>query len=993
MKKLFKILGALIAIPIVLFLIAAIVIPIFFKEDIKRTVDETVQEYINANVDYKEDGLSISLFSDFPNAQVGLEQFSIVNKAPFDGDTLVSINDFRISLDVKSLLTSDLKINGIYLDQPRVFGQINKDGLANWDIVIPDTAAVDTSTSDLITRIDHWEIVNGHVEYDDAVSPMNAVLENINHSGKGVFGNSINLLTQTTADKAYLNMSGVTYLNNVALDANTDLEMVDNTINLGENNLKLNDLNLLFKGSTTISDDETLLDFELETKQNTFKNLLSLVPAVFLEGYEEVEANGNFNLDASVKGKLTEDQYPAFHFCLDVKEGDFKHPELPKKISDINFYLRVENKDGNLDNTSLELKDMNLKMGENFLSGRLAVEGINTYLVDTDISAKLNLDEVKDFYPLDGNVLKGKLDMNVKGKGTVDLDNNQFPALNGYVNLSNGFAKTKDFNLPVEDVNFASVFSSDGTTQGTNVSVKNIQMKLDKDEFGGHIDVNDFEAFNYNADLNGRIDLGKLFTVFPVEGTNLTGVVDVKSFTTKGNLAAIEEENYQVLETSGSAKITNLKYQDNEYLPNGLSITSSNVQFTPDKIMIDDYTGFVGKNDVKIQGYVSNYMGYLFGESDTVIGGKMSLQSKKFDVNPLLSEEEVATTSEPTIDEPVVPVPKDIHFFFDATMDELIYDDLTLSNFNGGLEVVNGMVKMDAVKFKTLGASFLTSGVYNTSDPKNPKYDFKLNVDDMQIKEAYKYFSIVKSLSPVAEKVDGFFNTDISVSGNLLDGYMPDMNSLNMDGGLDIVNAVAKVTDVKMLSGIAEKTKLSGLKEYKISNQKMDIKVKNGQLWVSPFTMNGGDVSLITQVNTGISDGKINHHMNLDAPSSSLKSGIGSLGLDPSVVGDRIKLDFDVIGTMTNPKIDIKNAVSDGIKSAVKDKVESKVDNAKQEAADRAKAEVDKAKQEAADRAEKAADEAKAKAVAKAKVEAEKAKDKAADKVKDALKDKLPWGK
>ena len=286
MKKLFKILGALIVIPIVLFLVAAIVIPIFFKDDIKKAVDETVQEYINAQVDYKEGSLSISLFSDFPNAQVGLEKFSIVTKEPFAGDTLVSINDFKISLDVKSLLTSDLKINGIFLDQPRVFAQVNKEGIANWDIVIPDTASVDTSTSNFVTKIDHWEIVNGHVEYDDAVSPMLASFEKINHSGEGIFGNSIKLLTSTKADKAYLNFGGVTYLNNVQLDAHTDLEMIGNTINLGENNLKLNDLNLLFKGSTTISDDDIDLDFELETKQNTFKNLLSVVPAVFLEGYE-----------------------------------------------------------------------------------------------------------------------------------------------------------------------------------------------------------------------------------------------------------------------------------------------------------------------------------------------------------------------------------------------------------------------------------------------------------------------------------------------------------------------------------------------------------------------------------------------------------------------------------------------------------------------------------------------------------------------------------
>ena len=184
MKKFLKITGITFFSIFALLVLAAFIVPTFFKEDIKNAINKSAQDYIYANLDYDENSIEISLFKDFPNVYVGIQKFSLVNQAPFGGDTLVSIQDFGISLDIKSALTSNIQINGIYLTEPRIFGYVNADGKANWDIVKPDTSTItDTSSSSFALQIDHWEIKNGHIEYKDKTMDVLTVIQNLNHSG------------------------------------------------------------------------------------------------------------------------------------------------------------------------------------------------------------------------------------------------------------------------------------------------------------------------------------------------------------------------------------------------------------------------------------------------------------------------------------------------------------------------------------------------------------------------------------------------------------------------------------------------------------------------------------------------------------------------------------------------------------------------------------------------------------------------------------------
>ncbi|MEM9676388.1 MAG: AsmA family protein, partial [Bacteroidota bacterium] len=127
MKKIAIVAGVI----FLLLFVAILVLPIIFKDDIRKVIDQAIAENVNAQVYYAPDRFRLSLIKNFPHATVSLGDFGVVNRAPFAGDTLLSVDEFNISVDLKSILFSDQpRISGIILNQPNIHVQVLADGTA-----------------------------------------------------------------------------------------------------------------------------------------------------------------------------------------------------------------------------------------------------------------------------------------------------------------------------------------------------------------------------------------------------------------------------------------------------------------------------------------------------------------------------------------------------------------------------------------------------------------------------------------------------------------------------------------------------------------------------------------------------------------------------------------------------------------------------------------------------------------------------------------------
>jgi len=129
-KKVLKIVGSVFLV-IVLLLIAA---PFFLKGKISGIIKNKVNSSINATFDFSD--ADLSLFKSFPNATVTLNNISLINKAPFEGDTLFASDMVTLDMSIKELFKDEsepIAIKSLILDRPLINVKVDKDQNANYD--------------------------------------------------------------------------------------------------------------------------------------------------------------------------------------------------------------------------------------------------------------------------------------------------------------------------------------------------------------------------------------------------------------------------------------------------------------------------------------------------------------------------------------------------------------------------------------------------------------------------------------------------------------------------------------------------------------------------------------------------------------------------------------------------------------------------------------------------------------------------------------------
>ena len=168
MKKAIKItaiaLGSLI--------IIILLLPFVFKGKIEKAVQSEINKSLNAKVTF--DGVGLSLLRHFPNLTVKVKKLTVVGTGNFVNDTLASIPDLSLTLDLASVIHgSDYKVKQIALTSPRLLFKVLKDGKANWD-VMKKTDKTDTvaKPSAFKVTLDKINITDAFIVYNDATLPM-----------------------------------------------------------------------------------------------------------------------------------------------------------------------------------------------------------------------------------------------------------------------------------------------------------------------------------------------------------------------------------------------------------------------------------------------------------------------------------------------------------------------------------------------------------------------------------------------------------------------------------------------------------------------------------------------------------------------------------------------------------------------------------------------------------------------------------------------------
>ncbi len=925
LKKILIVLGVV----VIVLLAAAFIIPIVFKDDIKAAIDKQLAKSINADVVFDADKFSLSLFRNFPQVTAEMRDFGIFNREPFAGEVLFAAEQLEVEVNLKDILFGDqLRIKGIRIVNPIVNIQVLEDGRANYDIAI-SSEEVEEEAGSFSFSIDHWEVLSGDITYDDKSIPFSMSLLSVTHSGSGDFTqDEFDLNTKTQADTLTVTYDGIEYLTNKRAEVEAVITISEeySKYTFKENITRINDFVMNVDGWFKMNDDNYAMDLTYGSPENTFKSLLSLVPGMYTESFSNIQTEGELTFNGLVKGTYSETQLPAFQLNLKVSDAMFKYPDLPTAVNNINLDVTVDNKDGIIDNTTIDLQKFHMDFGSNPFDARAKITRMYPTDVDANVIAKLNLAEISTMFPVQGLDLKGNYAINLTAKGVYDSLKKTIPSIDAVMSLANGYVKTTEFPLPLEDLKFnASVKNASGRMEETFIGVKDFAMMMDGERFTADLALQNLENYTWDLKAKGGIDLEKMTKIFPLDGMTVAGKVKA-DLVTKGKMSDLEAERYDRLPTSGTASLAGFKYTSTE-LPYAVTVSQAQLVFDPRKIELSQVKGTVGKSDFAVQGSVANYIGYLFGKNE-LLKGSMSFNSDLLDLNEFMEDSEETTTE--TEEYGVIPVPQNIDFVLKSGIKTVKLMDLTMNNARGDIIVRDGIANLSGLTFDLLGGAFSVSGSYNTKDLEHPKYDFGLKIEHLALAQAASAFTLVKTFAPVAGLMSGDFSTDFKISGELLQNLMPNLTTVNGEGLVRVAQASLK--ESQLVSGITSLTKLDNTNEVKLKDVLMSAHIKEGRLHVKPFNVKFGDYSTAVSGSTGI-DGSINYNLKMDVPAGKLGTQFNSFitqytggKQDPNAM---IPVNIDLGGTFLSPQPKLnmteqKQQVEQAVTTAVKQEAEKK---------------------------------------------------------------------
>jgi len=575
-KKLFKIIGII----LVLLVTALIAIPIFLEGKIADIIKNKVNQNINASLNFEE--AKLSLIKSFPDAYVDLKGISLVNKIPFEGDTLFSAGDLALEMSIKELFKSadePIAIKSLTLDKAKLHIKVDEEENANYDIAIPNETIQSEVTDDVNTGfnldLQSYGLTNSEVIYDDFATGMHLVISEMNHSGSGDLSLENSKLQTKTDALVSFEMDSTKYLkdNTISLDALIGIDLQTNKYTFLENKALVNQLELVFDGSVKVNEENQEVDITFKTPSSDFKNFLGVIPEAYASNIENVTTTGNFEVNGQFKGLVDDDHIPAFEIKINSKNASFKYPDLPKAVKNVFIDTEINNETGVIEDTYVNINRLSFQIDEDKFNLNAKIRDLlgNTK-VNLHADGKMNLANISKAYPVPTDFdLSGLLNADVTTSfdmGSIENKQYEKTKTSGKLNLTNFKYTSEELKNPVA-INDASV-----TFNPKTVALNSFEGKTGQTDFKATGTINNLLGFVFNDEnvegnfkLNSNTFAMNDFMIEEIESENnnntpSTERIKIPSFldaTIDANATTVIYDNLNLKNVSGQLRIKDEK--------------------------------------------------------------------------------------------------------------------------------------------------------------------------------------------------------------------------------------------------------------------------------------------------------------------------------------------------------------------------------------------------------------------------------------------------
>lgn len=873
-------------------------LPIIFADTIKEQIKKTANQKLSAELNYSD--VSVSFFHHFPSLTLTLSDLNLNGSAPYKNEKFITAKEISFGINVASLVFSKtVKIDQIYLSDSFINVKVNANGEANYNIYKSSSQASNPKdTTETALKLERIEILNSKIIYDDQSTKVHFDALGFNYKGKGNLDKAVfDLYSVAKIEKLNIVYEGEPYLMNKKVDADLITKVNVNSLSFffQQNNLKINQLLVDFKGKFDFLKDGYNMDFVIKSTNSHLNDVFTAFPPKYVTWLSKTELKGNTNLLLTLKGNYIASQKIAPDLNLDVKidSGFVNYNKSAFPVS--NLYLDIKTKVPSLnpDLVIVDAKNLSLNINKDYLKSKFHIQGVNTPDINGDLKAQIDLEKLMKALGIPDVELKGNLVGDIKTNGKFDAKNRLFPVTKGSIDLENGYLKTPYYPNPITNITIKSkIENNKGTYDDLKVNLKPAQFTFEGKPVFVEADLSNFNDLTYDIKAKGELDVNKIYKVFSKKGLDLDGFVKA-DLVLKGKQSDAEKGNYSKLHNKGTLELRNIGITS-EYLPKKFIIKEGIFKINQDKMSFNNFLAAYGQSDFRMNGYLQNVFNYATTNTG-VLRGSFKVTAKYINIDEFMSSTPANTSVTQTKTETPAPteakqtgviiIPSNLNLQLIANAQKVYFDKLILQNATGNLNMNKGKLSMQNTGFNLIGCNVVMNANYQAVTPQKANFDYNIKASDFDIKRAYNEIEVFRKMASAAEKAQGIVSLDYQLKGRLNGNMEPVYPSLTGGGTLSVKDV--KVRGLKMFNAVSKETSSEAMKNPDLS--KVDIKttIKNNIMTVERFKFKFAGFRPRIEGTTSL-DGKLNLKMRLGLPP------LGIFGIP-----------LTVTGTQDNPKIKV----------------------------------------------------------------------------------------
>jgi hypothetical protein len=828
-------------------------------------------------------GGSVNVYSD----SLGHTNYNIMppdtNPAPAAASkTEMPFIDIR-NIEVKnvSLHYNDLslKLNTVIRNlSAKINGKVSHDSISG-------NVTVNTS---MLSVTDTKEKLNTEIHDLSAKISGTVIKDNISGNIKV----SSSMISLDYGGEKYLQQAAVEF--DLPLDVITSREFITlKNATASINDLKLM-LNGTIENDTVSKNISTDLTYKLVSWP--VKNILALVPASYKSYFNGIDVDGLLSSDGSIKGIYNGSHMPLMDIHLLFEKGTLKYSAFPLPLHDVNGDLTIHT-DLTSDVLSfVRINRFTAKTPQSTFSTEGMVthlfKDISCNLTST---AGLTLDEFNSMIPAGmKTTVRGKASGQVKSGFTMSqVEKMQFEKmkLSGSVTLSDFDVKYDSISLKTDRSKidfalpnnkplskntgfvFASIISDNlvaGKIASYNASFTRSSFILETSDVRDTTRIPDFIcSFSMDAMSAGMNDMsisiaaphGKV-AVSPRPGNPLQPHIilsynsgELKTAMGK-NTATINKINTDLdISNDNTQKDIFLQWLVKGYidmnqglitmseLTNQIEIPSVKMDFDPETFSIKESSMKIGKSDFQLTGNLNNVLSYFRG--DSILRGKFSFVSNKTDVAQLMaltsgigthdstSATKYENTSVDTVSTGPYMVPKKIDVTLNADIKLATIGVDTATNITGAVQVHDGILLLDGLKFTTPAARMQLTAMYRTPRKNHLYLGIDYHMMDIEISQLLTMIPDIDSMMPMLRSFGGKGEFHIAVETYLDSLYNPKKSTLRGAAAIKGNNLI--LMDGQTFTEIAKKLRFNKKTQNKVDSLAAEFTIFRNEIDIYPF--------------------------------------------------------------------------------------------------------------------------------------------------------------